>query len=182
MADATQPSTPTSVASSEVHDDVAAIRDVLSVQHIPVVGTLQWDKLQFLLHSLVDRIANQASPLSLSCLPFFCRAWRRKAKMKIYYGKGEKKNRKGRAHWPQLALCPAWTQSCFLVLAPRVLFFFFEDTVSTIRSLDLQIRVQKPVHSQLLSLRRVSLSTAVELEPHCGHYRSSPALSALTEG
>jgi hypothetical protein len=58
------PSSPKSHAS-QVTDDVAIIRDVLTVQHIPVVGTLQWDKLQSLLHNFTDRLSNQAKLLPL---------------------------------------------------------------------------------------------------------------------
>jgi hypothetical protein len=36
---------------------------VLSVQHVPVVATMAWDKLQFLLGSLCDRISSQATRL-----------------------------------------------------------------------------------------------------------------------
>jgi hypothetical protein len=44
-------------------EDVAIIRSVLSVQHVPVVATMAWDKLQFLLGSLCDRISSQATRL-----------------------------------------------------------------------------------------------------------------------
>ncbi|KAJ7524039.1 hypothetical protein O6H91_18G074300 [Diphasiastrum complanatum] len=40
--------------------DVQVIRDVLSVQHVPVVASLHWEKLCTLLHSLCDSIATQA--------------------------------------------------------------------------------------------------------------------------
>ena len=36
------------------------ISNVLVLQHVPVVGSVTLDKLQFLLHSLCDRIASQA--------------------------------------------------------------------------------------------------------------------------
>nr|PNR63178.1 hypothetical protein PHYPA_001603 [Physcomitrium patens] len=44
-------------------NDVDIIRNVLAVQHVPVVGSLAWDKLQHLLHSLSDRITSQSARL-----------------------------------------------------------------------------------------------------------------------
>jgi hypothetical protein len=52
-------------------EDVAIIRSVLSVQHVPVVATMAWDKLQFLLGSLCDRISSQVpDQRSLSVVKF----------------------------------------------------------------------------------------------------------------
>ncbi|KAG0568249.1 hypothetical protein KC19_6G006100 [Ceratodon purpureus] len=51
------------MAEKKEDEDVEIIRNVLSVQHVPVVGSLAWDKLQFLLHSLCDRISSQAARL-----------------------------------------------------------------------------------------------------------------------
>lgn len=50
-------------------EDVAIIREVLAVQHVPVITTLHWEKLQTILRSLCDRLATQALPLPCSLLP-----------------------------------------------------------------------------------------------------------------
>ncbi|KAJ7526441.1 hypothetical protein O6H91_16G006900 [Diphasiastrum complanatum] len=41
-------------------EDVRIIRDVLSIQHVPVVGSMQWDQLQKILQMLVQRMSAQA--------------------------------------------------------------------------------------------------------------------------
>jgi hypothetical protein len=46
------------MAGTESDGDM--ISNVLVLQHVPVVGSVTLDKLQFLLHSLCDRISSQA--------------------------------------------------------------------------------------------------------------------------
>jgi len=42
-------------------EDLEIIKNVLSVNNVQVVGSLAWEKLQFFLKSLNDRISSQAS-------------------------------------------------------------------------------------------------------------------------
>lgn len=48
------------MAERKEAEDVEIIRNILSVNNVQVVGSLAWDKLQFLLQSLCNQISAQA--------------------------------------------------------------------------------------------------------------------------